>query len=294
MVILALEATADPHKRERAREAAARRGAKKPRLRADDRKWIERLVRQLAGWWRDGGWRYRDDSDPPFGVMRDMHNTQFAMMGLAAAHRAGVEVDREIVLGTVAWVLGEQERSGPRHERWQPPAGEGRATPAIFDDARGWAYARGSPHDDEPIATGVMTTAGIVVLALGRRMLEDLDPKRLKTLEPGLDRAIRDGVAWLDLHWDATRNPPGKTVAGKTRYRLLWLYGVERVGDLLGVHLIGAHDWYREGAEVLLQDQKGDGRWEDRTTHAPHDLLNTCFALLFLDRATLSVTTETR
>ena len=65
--------------------------------------------------------------------------------------------------------------------------------------------------------------------------------------------------------------------------RLLYhLYALERAGDLTGDSLAG-HDWYREGAAYLLGTQRDDGSWDDGSdTPVP----GTCFALLFLGRAT--------
>ena len=71
-------------------------------------------------------------------------------------------------------------------------------------------------------------------------------------------------------------------------YRNLYLYGLERVGDLQRRNLIGGHNWYVEGATELVKDQKADGHWTD-FTHEPKELIGTCFALLFLDRATLGL-----
>ena len=74
----------------------------------------------------------------------------------------------------------------------------------------------------------------------------------------------------------------------------MYLYGLERVGNLLRVRLIGKHDWYREGAEWRLANQRADESWWARDTHPPKDTLNTCVALLFLDRATLTAVTRDR
>jgi hypothetical protein len=73
-----------------------------------------------------------------------------------------------------------------------------------------------------------------------------------------------------------------------------WLYSVERVGSVLGLTKIGKHDWYRAGAEWLLEQQKEDGSWvnADDTFVAPEPPLPaTCFALLFLKRSTRAVVT---
>ena len=70
-----------------------------------------------------------------------------------------------------------------------------------------------------------------------------------------------------------------------------YLYGLERVGAMLGWKHIAKHDWYREGAEVLLGDQLEDGRWpppgDGATAEHEDQILQTCFALLFLKRATV-------
>ena len=64
-----------------------------------------------------------------------------------------------------------------------------------------------------------------------------------------------------------------------------YLYALERVGALTQRKWIGRHDWYREGAEELFRRQSQDGSW---TSGGPESAeVDTCFALLFLKRATL-------
>jgi hypothetical protein len=57
-----------------------------------------------------------------------------------------------------------------------------------------------------------------------------------------------------------------------------------------GIDEIGGRDWYVEGAKVLLKDQKQggavDGMWDIDNEIDPSDIYNTCYALLFLKRAT--------
>ena len=64
------------------------------------------------------------------------------------------------------------------------------------------------------------------------------------------------------------------------------MYALERVGMLYGTEIMMTHEWYPEGAKQLIDDQKG-GSWGDGTR-------DTCFAILFLKRATrpLDVATE--
>ena len=53
---------------------------------------------------------------------------------------------------------------------------------------------------------------------------------------------------------------------------------------LYGTEMIGRHEWYVEGAEMLLAAQNADGSWAAKTQVNP--LRDTCFAILFLRRAT--------
>jgi hypothetical protein len=64
-----------------------------------------------------------------------------------------------------------------------------------------------------------------------------------------------------------------------------YLYGLERAGELTLTLNFGKHDWYKEGAEMILAQQQSDGKWHSpQGTGGP--VIDTCFALLFLKRAT--------
>ena len=109
-----------------------------------------------------------------------------------------------------------------------------------------------------------------------------------KDRERQIDRAMLDGLAWLSSQFTVSTNPG----VGDGGWHYYYLYGLERAGALTGWTHFGKHDWYREGAEYLLGAQTADGFWPE----APAQDLNatwqmrsvqTCFALLFLRRATL-------
>ena len=130
-----------------------------------------------------------------------------------------------------------------------------------------------------------------------------------------LDQASWDAIAWLTTNYAVDRNPYPATFgfAGAPPGALpppaaglqdgpwhgYYLYGLERAMVIAGKRYLGDHDWYREGAEILLEAQQRDGSWSKGTrkrakgrgnaaTMAGSDpLTDTCFALLFLKRATL-------
>jgi hypothetical protein len=80
-------------------------------------------------------------------------------------------------------------------------------------------------------------------------------------------------------------------------------YAVERAGDIARVDRMGDHDWFGEGAEWFIAIQSKNGAWgadqpKGRASDVagPMDagdvLASTCFALLFLARATPPVLTH--
>ena len=153
-------------------------------------------------------------------------------------------------------------------------------------DTRGFAYIRGSdkPHEAEP--RGGMTACGLANLEMARFVLTDGGSKRevwdKRADAAAVQEAIFDGIAWLDRHWSSFEDPNARV---SNVYHVYWLYALERAMDLLGLRLVGQHRWYSEMGQELLNRQI-DGHWNTQGTTGGHDVLDTCFALLFLKRAT--------
>ncbi len=82
------------------------------------------------------------------------------------------------------------------------------------------------------------------------------------------------GLGWLET---------GDNVLG--RLEGYTLYGIERVGVLLGLDFLGDHEWYPEGCKFLLSKQGEDGSWS-KVEGTEDAVQATCFALLFLTKAT--------
>jgi hypothetical protein len=208
-----------------------------------------------------GAWRY-----PGSGF--DLSNTQYAILGLLAANRCGLKVPVDAWMDSLRFLLEWQEKDGPPVEfRANEVRGEYRVEWTERARARGFTYAE--RHGQ---ATGSMTTAGLAGL-----MVCQSEVWRSRRFTPELREktrvAIRDGLAWMQTHYDVTSNPEG----GPT-WHYYYLYGLERMGILGRVRFLGTHDWYLDGARYLLAMQGKDGAWGG-------DLLDTCFALLFQKRA---------
>jgi len=230
---------------------------------------------------------------------QDLSSTQLATLALFAAQQFNMKIPPEIWLDVAEFTLAQQEPEGPEHKRFDPVmSGGGYATPT--DHARGFMYIKGSPDGSEGVATGSMTACGIANLLMAIEASTLTKKGRKLWTESGLDSkvhtAIWDGLAWLDLNWSSFRN-----TNSRYGYHIYYLYAVEREQDMRGKELVGSHPWYREGALELLKRLKPmkvrdplDARapeedacyWETGDTHEPKDVLDTCFALLFLKRAT--------
>lgn len=86
-------------------------------------------------------------------------------------------------------------------------------------------------------------------------------------------------------NFNVTKNPGNQEGGeGQGGWLYYWLYAVERAGIFYGTEMLGGHEWYVEGARMLLEAQKPDGSW--MTPGADHAIWDTCFAILFLRRAT--------
>jgi hypothetical protein len=198
-----------------------------------------------------GGWRYQWATGDA-----DLSSSQFVLLALRAASQAGYPVDK-VAPNTFAAAAKYARRC---------QKGDG-----------GFGYQVGGGP-----SYGSMTACAVGSLLICKEQLELVGKKA----PDGTDAAIQSGMEWLDKNFDATTN------TGADRPELFYyLYGVERVGDLAGRKEFAGKDWYVRGALHLLERQEEDGKWQDATGYQPHDVLGTCFALLFLKRATPPVVT---
>ncbi len=163
--------------------------------------------------------------------------------------------------------------------------------------ARGWSYVNRegklvpaqAPNmkQDWTKVTGSMTTSGIISLVICKEALEG----KSGSLTKAISRGIRDGMAWLAHNWTVTKNPNAQC------WHLYYLYGIERAAVLALAETIGEHKWYKEGADYLIGAQQSDGSWQGESENVQWargelglgPVENTCFAILFLLRATMPI-----
>ncbi len=224
------------------------------------KKQIRRLAKLIArGQCENGQWTYKLKRGRAGG---DNSNTQFALIALWYARRAGAEVDRGVFGKALAYFLSTQNEDG------------------------GWGYT----EKGRKKSYGSMTATGLVSVLIARaavtkRKVADLAGRR----EPGEAAAIK----WLAGHLALDRNPEANftLAAGKGRarkeitdsfWRHYWLWSLERSMAAAGVSKLGDRDWYAEGVKHLAASIRDDGSW----VGSESALKATTFAVLFLSRAT--------
>jgi hypothetical protein len=196
------------------------------------------LLRIRAGQAANGGWRYAlNATDWDFSV------SQWPLLAMREASLVGVEFPSDCLQKARDLYYSKQNADG------------------------GWHYTGGGA------SYGSMTAAGLASVYIIADVLEPASGcpcagGRSAATASEADRRIDKALEWLGKNFDATTNP------GKGNQHLYWLYCVERVGIAAGYKYFGTHDWFQEGAQVLVGSQAGNGSWGG--------LPDTCFATLFL------------
>lgn len=236
----------------------------------------------------NGSWYYDHKIEPDCG---DTSITQYAIMGLWAASRAGIEIPIEVWEKAAKWHIERQQSDG------------------------GFAYhpfmSTLEREIEFHVSTGTMTAAGTSSLLIIRRMLFDeaalapeirpVDSKRrfgvlekfvderpggtkksvkgVPTLRPAsIDKSLKESFHWMSVHW-------GEKNQNHEKHFAYHLYTIERVTALMDIEKINGHDWFDEGAEELLTRQAVDGSWTD----IGQAQASTAMALMFLSKATTTI-----
>lgn len=215
---------------------------------------IQEITDLLLDWQRSTGWAYPDSHV-------DLSNHQFAVLGLGAAADHGVKIKPKVWVNAVEQALA-----------WQKDGG-------------GFAY-KADAQPSGSMTAGGLTTIGVAKRALGQKNKLNFKHERL------WNEASAEALAWFAEHWNpAVNRVPAQGEGGQNpRWHGYYLYGVERVGAFFDVSHFGEHEWYWEGAQTLIGKQDDKGFWNLGDNKQP----DTCFALLFLKRATAALSGGSR
>jgi hypothetical protein len=213
-------------------------------------KWLEQT--QAKNGVHSGGWSYPNQT-----AGSDKSNSQFALLALHEARLVGVPVNMEVWKLASAYWRRSQNADGSWNYEGLPPSGS-------------------------------MTSAGIGALIITSLALSEGDAVvrngQVQCCQPHeADPDIEEGLQWLAKHFSVTRNPG--VFERSHSWHFYYLYGLERVGRLTARRKIGESDWYREGAEFLVNNQDPlTHLWVSDDMGGQHPHISTAMALLFLSK----------
>ena len=232
-----------------------------------------------------GGWYYPNESGTTT-EYGDTSITQYGILGLWAASRAGVEVPTDTWERAAKWLLATQNRDGGFGYHPVAPSGQGQGAPELSMGTMTVAgtgsllVVRHVLFRETDFDDGVRPAAATRRFGVLERMTDEKEKIKLKVKTnptmsaAAFDKGLKDGIKWTG---DRYADPRGMNAYGNYYY-----YGIERIAALLDVEKIGTHDWYNEGADELLRRQSDDGSWTDSCGRIPA----TALTLLFLTKAT--------
>jgi hypothetical protein len=180
----------------------------------------------------------------------DNSNTQYALLGLRSCEEAGFKIPFDTWRKALAWWQATQQADG------------------------GWNY---SPRAAEGSYLG-MTEGGLGSVVICMHYLQ----QTWKSSE-----GVFKACGFISTKFSCTDNQAGRH-KNEVIFQYYHLFAVERAGMLSGREDFGAHKWYVEGGNYLLEQQKGPGFWKSDFTFG-NPVTDTCFAILFLRRATRPV-----
>jgi hypothetical protein len=203
----------------------------------------------------NGSWSYdmqRGGGDPS--------NSQFALLALHEAQRAGVNLADDV------WLK-------------------------VFSRAREyWSKQQNADGSfsylGQETGRGSMTCAGVASLVIVGAQLDQLeasvDGEMIRCCGSAQEREsrIRRGMEWMARNFNVTGNP-----GYGTTYHLYYIYALERAGRMTGQRFIGDHDWYRIGSREIvrvLQDKVKGSILSGSRSFQGNEYSETAFGLLFL------------
>ena len=244
----------------------------------------KKVVAESAAWLVEarfrGFWRYLDRPRDA-----DLSASQYAALGLLAAQRCGADVPREAFEKMIDGLLAVQSKGKERTYAFPRRAAKPREWPEFEETKKAVGFWNYEAPVRAKWGRGTTDAIGIAILALSLDGLSKggLVDGRGTKVAAATDLALNhlDSIFRVDTQPSDIGHPVERFPD------FYFLYTLERAMVLSETRFVGKHDWYRETAELLLDLQRADGRWDVAAAQARSDAIHTAFALLTLKRATI-------
>ncbi|QDU38729.1 hypothetical protein Mal4_30590 [Maioricimonas rarisocia] len=234
-----------------------------------------------------GGWNYLNEGD---NGPTDTSVTQYACLGLWAAHRSGIEVPQSVWTKALKWFNTHPASDGGfayRPDDFRSRGGSTLTMTAaavgtmhlilLHVDRSGAPAQRRNPNRKSlnELKFGVLESIPEEEPVVPAAPVQDAGPDGRATALAA-QKVLGRAQAWL-----AQKFVPEQTENG---FRSYYIYTIERVGAFANTPTIGPHDWYDECAAIVLERQRPDGSFDFKGSE--RSTAEASFAILFLTQST--------
>jgi hypothetical protein len=253
----------------------------------------------IYGQLQNGGWDYPDGHGGVFAG--DTSVTQYAMLGLWAATRAGIQVPEATFARCIEWHFAGQAEDGGFVYCPGTMLGVDQGRTCLNMTAAGIgslliAARHLYPNQADKLFEGVVQDEAAPMPetaegpAIGGPLeLVEVDPEP----EVELPTDVRAGVPITEIQASVQRAAgwmgPRFVEFNQANHPGYYYYTVERAASLAHITHIGPHDWYNLCGDYLLRTQAEDGSWAIGLGTPDQD---TAFAILFLVKSTGQIVGE--
>lgn len=193
-----------------------------------------------------GSWSYGVGQGGGLNLGGDRSNGKFAIWALDEAVGAGAEIPAAV------W-----ERA---YHHWRDSQNH--------DGSWGYTGQAGGG------GSGSMTCSGMVSFSICSRRVAEINKAKPK---PEDAEVIARAAVWLGRNFSVLHNPGGN------HWLMYYFMTLRQTGEITGEKKFGDHDWYREGAQFLIEQQSQQtGAWKGIGSMERDPVVGTAMALLFL------------
>jgi hypothetical protein len=260
-----------------------------------NRPYLEAIAKFIQDGQRPRGcWDYPSRTEPN----GDTSVTHYALLGLWACARAGVEIRSEVWAKAAAWHVASQNPDGGFAYRPGLAEGEGGANSTLNNTVNGigsmaiaWLHLSSTPPSlvEEPKTKSEPKVApppraNSVLEAIPIEPPPQAKPSSAE-LPSGTLAAMRKAFNWVGV-----RFKPKNTESSHDTY---YYYSLERMTGLVNVTKVGDHDWFAEVSDFVAAKQQADGSFTGFTSHTVGAAGGTAFIIMALVKSTAKLIKRT-
>jgi hypothetical protein len=244
----------------------------------------------------NGSWDY---PDRPPATNGDTSVTHYALLGLWACARAGVEVRPDVWAKAAQWHVSAQNADGGFSYCPGTAHGEGAGSSTMNNTVNGigsmaiaWLHLSSTPPSlteepkvkQQPAQAAAKPKMNTVLEAVPIAPVEPVARVNPAELPSGTLAAMRKAYNWVGVRF--------RPINEQSSHDTYYYYSLERMTGLVNVAKVGDHDWFAECSDLLASKQQNDGSFAGFKSYSGQDH-GTAFIILSLVKSTAKLLKRT-